>query len=205
MIVSPMPRLAEALPPLERDVLVGRDVVWQVQLAAVEPVGDAHQLGRPEQGVEGHVVLADEVDVAGIVVLPPMLPALEVAGRLGPLLGRREVADLRVVPVDDDIGGDPLRLGPDGDRRAVHVGPAHHQHLVSRHALLAGEDVGRQVCAGQMAEMARARGVWPATATSTGVVIRGKSTGDAGLILLTYDIAAYAWIPVAALLVYRRR
>ncbi len=67
------------LAALEGHVLVGRDVVGQVQGRTADAVADAEQLRRPEQGVERDVVLADEVDVAGVVVVPPVPPPLGVA------------------------------------------------------------------------------------------------------------------------------
>ena len=80
------------LGPREGHVLVCRHVVGQVEASV------AHELGGPQQGVERDVVLPDEVDVAGVVVVPPALPGVgvTVAGR--PFLGGRQVPDHRVVP-----------------------------------------------------------------------------------------------------------
>ena len=55
---------------------------------------------------------------------------------------------------NDVLSGHAVGVGSDRDRRAVHVGAADHQHLVADHALMAGEDISRQIGAGKMAEMA---------------------------------------------------
>ena len=60
---------------------VGRHVVGQVQPA----VADEHP--RPDPGVEGDVVLADEVVSGHVGVLPPLAPGLRMAGDRSPLLG----------------------------------------------------------------------------------------------------------------------
>ena len=61
---------------------------------------------------------------------------------------------LAVVTINDVLSGHAVGVGSDRDRRAVHVGAADHQHLVANHALMAGEDISRQIGAGKMTEMA---------------------------------------------------
>ena len=58
----------------------------------------AEQLGRPDLGVEGDVVLAHEVIGASGVVVPPLPPGVGVAAAPGPLDRRRQVADDGVEP-----------------------------------------------------------------------------------------------------------
>ena len=70
-------------------------------------------------------------------------------------------AELGVVAIDDLSRGDSLGVGPDRDGRAVHVGSAHHQHVVAGQALVAGVDVGWKVGPGQVAEMAASGRVGP--------------------------------------------
>ncbi len=85
--------------------LAGGDLTGQVELAvgarlatvvalAVVP----EQQGRPDLGVEGDVVLAHEVHVLGVRVVPPATPGVGVTGAPRPLDTRREVADHRVEP-----------------------------------------------------------------------------------------------------------
>ncbi len=73
------------------EILVGRDVVGQVEVAI------PHKHGRPDDGVKGDVVLADEVVATG-GMLPPLPPLLGVALVLSPLDAGREVADHRLEP-----------------------------------------------------------------------------------------------------------
>ena len=70
------------------------------------------------------------------------------------------------------FGVDALVVGADGDRRAVLVAAGHHQHVVAAHAVVAGEDVGRQVGAGDVAEVQRPVRVRPGD---------GDEDGTAGL------------------------
>ena len=72
--------------------------------------------------------------------------------------------ELLVVAVGDLLRRDALLLGADGDRRAVLVAARDHQDVVAAQALEAGEDVGRQVHAGQVADVQRAVGVRPGRA-----------------------------------------
>ena len=69
--------------------------------------------------------------------------------------------ELRVELVDDLLRRAALVVGADGDRRAVLVAAGHHQHVVARHAVIAREDVGRQIRAGDVAEVQRAVRVRP--------------------------------------------
>ena len=74
----------------------------------------AEQLGRPDDRVEDDVVLAHEVVGQRLGVVPPLPPALGVARiRAGPLDGGRQVADHRVEPDVEPLGG---LLGPALDR-----------------------------------------------------------------------------------------
>ena len=63
--------------------------------------------------------------------------------------------------VGDLAGRAALLLGAHRDRRAVDVGAGHHQHVVAGHAVVAGEDVRRQVRAGDLANVERAVSVRP--------------------------------------------
>src|SRR5699024_1513321 len=70
-----------------------------VQLASLCALaGVAQQFCWPNLGVEGDVVLAHEVVVANLWVLPEILPRVWVAAAVGPLDGRRKVANNRVEP-----------------------------------------------------------------------------------------------------------
>ncbi len=61
---------------------------------------------------------------------------------------------LVVIAVDDVLGSHPFFISPNGDWGAVHVGAAHHEHLVADSSLEAGKDVGGQVCASKVANVA---------------------------------------------------
>ena len=69
--------------------------------------------------------------------------------------------DHPVVPVGELARGDPLGVGLHQDRRAVLVRPRDHQHVVARHPLVAGEDVGGDAESGHVADVAGAVGVGP--------------------------------------------
>ena len=69
-----------------------------------------------------------------------------------------------VVAGHDLLGRDAFLLGAQHDGRAVGVGAGDHAHLVAAQALVAGVDVGGQISAGHMAEMAVAAGVGPGDA-----------------------------------------
>ncbi len=97
---------------LERHELGGDDLGRQVQhaelprlAALVALAGVAEQLGRPDLAVEGDVVLALEVVGHRLRVVPPLPPAIGVAGAAGPLDRRREVADDGVEPDVEALGG----------------------------------------------------------------------------------------------------
>ena len=63
--------------------------------------------------------------------------------------------------VDDLDRLDALLVGAHRDRRAVGVAARDHQHVVAPAAVVAGEDVGRQVGAGDVAEVLRSVRVRP--------------------------------------------
>ena len=74
---------------------------------------------------------------------------------------REVLDDLPVVPVGEFLDGDALLLRLDEQRGAVLVGAGDHQHLVARHALVAGEDVGRHAESGDVTDVAGSVGVRP--------------------------------------------
>ena len=59
------------------------------------------------------------------------------------------------------FGADALVVGAHGHGRAVLVAAGNHQHAIAGHAVVASEDVGRQVGAGDVAEVQRPVGVRP--------------------------------------------
>ena len=104
VIVDPdRPALARArLAARHRDVLVRRHVVRQFVPARPE------QDRRPDHGVEGDVVLADEVVDARVVRLPEVAPGIRLPALAGPLDRGREVADHRLEPDVDALVLPPL-------------------------------------------------------------------------------------------------
>ncbi len=94
-----------------------------------------------------------------------------------------------VVALDDRGGLDALLLGLHRDRRAVGVGAADHQHVVAGHAVVAGEDVGRQVGAGDVAEVRQAVGVRPGHGDEDAA---GGRWGRSGSVLMGSDGSAAA-------------
>ncbi len=82
----------------------------------------------------------------------------EVEGDAQPLPAIEELA--LVVP-GDGLGGLAGLLGLDGDGGAVLVGAGDHEHLVAAGAVVAGEDVRRQVAAGNLPQVQVAVGVRP--------------------------------------------
>ena len=72
--------------------------------------------------------------------------------------------ELLVVAVGDLLRRDALLLGADRDRGAVLVAAGDHQDVVAAQALEAGEDVGRDVHAGEVADVERAVDVRPGRA-----------------------------------------
>src|SRR4029453_13885344 len=74
-------------------VVVGDDLVGRLEAGA-----GAEQDGRPPDGVEPDVVLADEVAVPGRWAVPPGSPGVRVAMELGPLDRGRQGADDGVAP-----------------------------------------------------------------------------------------------------------
>ncbi len=69
--------------------------------------------------------------------------------------------DDAVVPVGEFARGDALGVRLHQDRGAVLVRPGHHQDVVPRHPLVAGEDVGGDAEPGHVADVAGAVGVGP--------------------------------------------
>ena len=80
------------------------------------------------------------------------------------VLGRREEvkADTKSFPGLEELlveagrdvsRGDALLLGADGDRRAVGIAAGDHEHVVAGRAVVAGEDVGRQVGADDLSDV----------------------------------------------------
>ena len=78
------------------------------------------------------VVLADEVDEAGVLALPVALPRLGLAHLRGPLAGRRDVADRRVAPDVED-----LALGVDAGLRRDVRGHRHAPRQIAGHRAVA--------------------------------------------------------------------
>ena len=66
--------------------------------------GIPEELGRPDLGVEGDVVLAHEVVGQRLGVVPPLAPAVGLAEAAGPLDRGRQVADDRVEPDVEPLG-----------------------------------------------------------------------------------------------------
>ena len=102
---------------LHRQVLGRDDVVRQLERPAAGPVlaalAVADQHRRPDDRVEDDVVLALEVVVLRLGVLPPLAPGVRLASHRGPLDRRRQVADHRVEP---DVDALVLVLGVALDR-----------------------------------------------------------------------------------------
>ena len=71
------------------------------------------------------------------------------------------VDDHPVVPVGQRLRGQTLLIGLHQDGRAVLVGAGDHEHVVTGHAHVPAEDVGRDPEAGHMTDVARAVGVGP--------------------------------------------
>ena len=114
------PQLADSLPPGRGvrgppgwspgdRVVVGDHLVGRAQALA-----GAEQDGRPPDGVEPDVVLADEVAVAGRGPLPPAPPGVRCKAQAGPLHRGRQVADDGVEP---DVQAAVVPAGQ-GDRHA---------------------------------------------------------------------------------------
>ncbi len=83
--------------PCHHQELVRRHVIGQVQTAI------ADEYPRPHDGVEGDVVLGDEVVGGNIEILPPLAPGLGVPRDLSPLFGRCQVADDGIEPDVDAL------------------------------------------------------------------------------------------------------
>src|SRR5215210_3549768 len=95
------------LPAFHGEVLAGDDVVGEDEIAAAAPefaAGPvAEEDARPDHGVERDIVLAHEVVVTRIRVLPPLAPRIRIPGARGPLDACREVADDGVEPDVDAL------------------------------------------------------------------------------------------------------
>src|SRR5690606_4870449 len=128
------------------------------------PVGQRASRGRADGARGGH---GDDVTVA-VQGQEDLLDHLGVVAGTGP--GEQVVrhpeplqvlGDLAGVLVGRLLRGQALLLGLDLDRGAVFVGTRHHEHLVTGHSLVAGENVGRNAETGYMADVAGAVGVRP--------------------------------------------
>ena len=86
------------LASLHGEEFARHDVVRELQVVAV-----AEEHRRPDHRVEDDVVLAHEVEVARVVVLPPLAPRVRRPAALRPLDARGEVADDGVEPDVDAL------------------------------------------------------------------------------------------------------
>ncbi len=109
--VEHVPAAGRELLVAHREVLARDDLGRQVEYAvlprlaaAVALAGVGEQLGRPDLGVEGDVVLAHEVVGQRLGVVPPVAPAIRLALAARPLDRRRQVADDRVEPDVETLG-----------------------------------------------------------------------------------------------------
>ena len=66
-----------------------------------------------------------------------------------------------VIAVDHLGGGNSFLVGAYGDGGAVGIAAGHHQHMIAPEAVVAGEDVGRQVTARHVAQVQGAIGIGP--------------------------------------------
>ena len=73
----------------------------------------------------------------------------------------REVEEAVVVTLVDGLGRYALDLGTDRDRRAVGIRARDEEHPSATEAMVAGQDVGRQVSAGQVADVDLGVGIGP--------------------------------------------
>lgn len=146
LVAARFPVPAVGTGPLHVSVGEKTRCVRVVELAA-GALADVALLQEAQEQVVGHPAM---VVGPGVGVQVPrdaqVLPLLE---------------ELGVVPVHDLLRRYPFLVGPHCDRGAVDVAAGHHQHPVARHAVIAGEDVRRQVGARQMAQMPRAAGIRP--------------------------------------------
>ncbi len=81
--------------------------------------------------------------------------------------------EVGVVAIHDLPRRDSFFLCPHGGGGAVGVGAGDHQHVVAHQAVIAGEDVGRQVSPRHVAQMTVARGVGPGDADEYSLWIGG--------------------------------
>tara|TARA_B100001146_G_C15845986_1_gene291346 strand:+ start:61 stop:342 length:282 start_codon:yes stop_codon:yes gene_type:complete len=64
-----------------------------------------------------------------------------------PLPGFKE---LGMVTPQDLFWGDSFLFGADGDGRAMRITPGYHQHFISQHPVVTGENVGGQIATGDV-------------------------------------------------------
>ena len=111
---------------LEVQELVGRYVVGHDVLS----VSTHHH--REDDAVEHDVVLADEVNEAGVLILPPLLPCAPALGlAVAELLGVRDVADGGIEPYIEYLsicslygnGNAPVQVASHRTRLQVHIEP----------------------------------------------------------------------------------
>ncbi len=72
-----------------------------------------------------------------------------------------DTQELRMVTIDDLDRRHAVSIGTDSDRRTVGVAPGHHEDPVSRHPVIARENVSRQIGTGDVPQMGHAVGIWP--------------------------------------------
>ena len=84
--------------------------------------------------------------------------------------GEQVERDAQALPSIQELGMEPfqhflrldvLLVGADGNRRAVGIGTGNHQDFIAFHPVVACENVGSQIAAGNMAHVQRAIGVRP--------------------------------------------
>ena len=89
---------------------------------------------------------------------------------LGVGVGEEVVADAElllraqealVIVLEDGFCGQAVPVGLDRDGRAMRIRAGDHEHVVAAQAMIAREDVRRQINAGQMAHVQVAVGVGP--------------------------------------------
>ena len=69
--------------------------------------------------------------------------------------------DDAIVFIGELLGSDPFFLSCHEDRRSVLISAGHHEHIFAAHSHIAGEDVRGNTESGNVADVARAIGVWP--------------------------------------------
>ena len=133
------------------DVAVGQPavVVHRVELLLHGAV-DVAPLPVAQEQVVGHVPVVLRIGVG-----------VQVEGQAE----AQEALDEAAVVALDHLGrADALLVGAQGDGGAVGVRAGDHQHLVARQAMIAREDIGRQIRARQVADVAVAGRIGPGDA-----------------------------------------